>query len=312
MSAYLPVPIGISPVPYENAMKSVAVIYLSPWGKVTGSLIDSLEYLIALKKAGVPARLVYMGWRPELPGKLVTDRYSLAFDPLEDALFLGLRWQVVAQAFDKVLLPYNTYRRIFWWLRARETYVLPSMWMRRDARWPFGFPVEKGQVTYLLNPEQHAYKRKNVIPYQKKLLLDCLKQPETVQDNVLVNCQSSHKYHSVEEILQASGGIPRGKILVLSDKKRAATYKGAGFQVLVPPVEDFFARFSRYLYLPAIDGYDENPRLLMESVALGKELIFNEDACHDPHTLEKYRKLKDSTDSFQIKEDDLVLRLFAD
>ena len=143
-------------------------------------------------------------------------------------------------------------------------------------------------------------------------MLDCLKQPVAVQDNLLVNCQSSHKYHSVEEILQTSGDIPRERILILSDKKRVDYYRGAGFRVLVPPVEDFFAKFNRYLYLPAIDGYDENPRLLMESVALGKELIFQEDNCHDPHTLEKYRRLKDSTDSFQIKEDDLVLQLFAD
>lgn len=294
-------------------MQSAAIIYLSPWGKVTGSLIDSLEYLIALKRAGVPARLVYMGWNPGLPARLVADRYALAFDPLEDAVFLPLRWQIVLHHFDRVLLPYNTYRRIFWWLRASETYVLPSMWMRRDTRWPLGlgFPVEKGQVTYLLNPEQHAYKVRTCIPYRKKLLLDCLRRPEAVGDKLLVNCQSAHKRHPAEEILRAAKGFPPERILVLCDRKRAPVYEQAGFEVLVPPVEDLFGRFSHYLHLPALSGYDENPRLLIESAALGKTLIFPDENNHDPHTLEKYRRLTESTDSFQIKEDDPVLQLFA-
>ncbi|NDV62239.1 hypothetical protein G0Q06_07250 [Puniceicoccales bacterium CK1056] len=291
-------------------MNKAAVIYLSPWGKVTGSLIDSLEYLIALKRSGVPVQLVYMGWNQGLPEKLIRDRYALEFDPLEDAIFLPLRWQVVAQKFDRVLLPYNTYRRIFWWLRARETFVLPSMWMRRDARWPFGFPVERGKVTYLLNPKQHDYRLRNVVPYEKKLLLDCLKQPATTENNLLINCQSSHKQHSAEEIHKAAKDIPHDKLLVLCGKRQAAYYRNAGFTVLTPPVEDFFARFSRYLYLPAIDGYDENPRLLIECAAMGKEIHFPEESCTDPHTLGKYQRLKESTQSFQIKADDFVLQQF--
>ena len=314
MRAYLPVPIGIYTCPHESIMKPVAVVYLSPWGKVTGSLIDSLEYLIALKRSGVPARLVYMGWNPALPGKLVADRYALEFDPLADALFLPLRWQIAAHGFEKVLLPYNTYRRIFCWLRADETFVLPSMWMRRDAKWPLrlGFPVEKGQVTYLLHPDQHRYAVRHAIPYRKKLLLDCLRRPERVEDKLLVNCQSSHKQHSTQEILQAAKGFPSEKIIVLSERKRARYYEKAGFQVLTPPVEDFFSKFSHYLYLPALRGYDENPRLLIESVALGKKLVLPDESLLDPHTQEKLKRLREATDSFQIQADDLVLRLMGE
>lgn len=287
-----------------------AVIYLSPWGKVTGSLIDSLEYLIALKQEGIPVRLVYMGKNRELPGRLIRDRYELAFDPLEDALFLPLRWKIVLHRFDKVLVPYTTYRRVFWWLRARETWVLPSMWMRRDARWPLGFPVERGKVTYLLNPKQHAYKLTNVAAYEKKLLLDCLRRPEVVEDNLLINCQSAHKRHSPDAIRKAAEGLSYGRLQVLCEPQRAPLYGQAGFSILTPPVDDLFAKFSQYLYLPAIDGYDENPRLLIESAWLGKKIIFPENDCADPHSLEKYRRLKESAESFMIREDDLVLQRF--
>jgi hypothetical protein len=289
-----------------------AVVYLSPWGKVTGSLIDSLEYLIALKRAGIKARLVYMGKNHGLPRQLIRDRYALEFDPLEDALFLPLRWKIVLHRFDKVLVPYTTYRRVFWWLRARETYVLPSMWMRRDARWPLGFPVERGKVTYLLNPKQHAYKLKNVAAYEKKLLLDCLRRPEVVEDNLLVNCQSSHKRHSPDAIRTAAEGLRYRKLIVLCEPQRAPLYEQAGFSVLTPPVRDFFAKFSQYLYLPALNGYDENPRLLIESAWLGKQIIFPEKDCADVHSLEKYRRLREARDSFLIKEDDLVLQRFRE
>ena len=289
-----------------------AVLYLSPLGRVTGSLIDSLEYLIALKQAGVGAQLVYMGKAHDLPRKLIEDRYDLNFDPLADALFLRYRWHLARHRFDRVLMPYTTFRRIAYWLKAGETFVLPSMWMRRDAGRLFGWPRERGKVTYLLNPKQHDYTVKNWQPYEKKLLLDSLKKPAASKAHLLVNCESSHKRHSPERIRQAAQQAgPFEKINVLASGKHAQAYQQAGFNVLSPPIENLFAQYNQYLYLPPIDGYDENPRLLIESAWLGKDILFGESPSHDAYAREKYQRLKTDINPFRLTQDDWVVQQFA-
>lgn len=284
-----------------------AVLYLSPLGKVTGSLVDSLDYLIALKRAGVPAHLVYMGRNPTLPERLVRDRYSLDFDPLEDAVFLKFRWHLARYRFEQVLVPYNTFRRVSLWIKAGETYVLPTMWMRRDSRRPFGWPLTRGKIIYLLNPERHDYRLKEVLPYTKKLQLDCLKRPQSCQPNLLVNCLSSHKRHPAAEIRDALAHCRHHeKVLVLASGRSAKAYAREGFTVLQSPVEDFFERFDQYLYLPPVGGYDENPRLLIESAWLGKEIIVPDTGTEGT----RFAGFCNDLERFRIQDNDALIQRF--
>lgn len=288
-----------------------AVLYLSPWGRVTGSLVDSLEYLIALKLAGVHCRLVYLGRNPALPEQLVKDRYELDFDPLEDAVFPDKRWHLGRYRFEKVLLPYTTYRRVYWWLRSGESFVLPTMWMRRDARRPFGWPVFMRKPVFLLDPDRHGHAFRNVMDYRKRLLLDCLKRPDRSEPGLLANCLSPHKRHAPGAIRQAARSCGwNGPLKVLAGGKAARAYRGAGFEVLEPPVPYLFSRYTDYLYIPALDGYDENPRLLIESAWLGKRIHFSGGPDADPVSWRKYRQLLEDPGSFRLTEGDPVVERF--
>ncbi|MGC9452339.1 MAG: hypothetical protein ACP5I4_12935 [Oceanipulchritudo sp.] len=295
-------------------MKTVggkAVLYLSPLGKVTGSLIDSLDYLIALKRAGIQARLIHMGRDPTLPRRLVADRYTLDFDPLADALFLKWRWHLSRFTFDQVLVPYTTFRRISLFLKAAHTFVLPTMWMRRDSRRPFGWPLTRGRITYLLNPEQHSYRLAGVESYEKKLLLDCLQKPHRTEKNLLVNCQSSHKRHHPREIREALAHCRHHEaVLVLASGRTARAYERAGFQVLTPPVENLFSRFDQYLYLPPVGGYDENPRLLIESAWLGKAIVVPDEHRLSPQSARKHRQLREQVEDFLLTPEDPLIQRF--
>lgn len=290
-----------------------AVLYLSPLGKVTGSLIDSLEYFLALRHAGVPAKLVYMGQNKELAAKLIADRYHLPFDPLPHIVYPPRRWHLKDYSFSRVITPYNTFRRIARWLQAAEVFVLPSMWMRKDARWGIPFPkLKSSRVVYLLDPRQHAYKVPETMEYEKKIFLDGLRRPSTSEAGILVNCQPRHKRHSPTQIREALGRSQSdGKVIVLASPSQAAIYRQAGFEVLVPPVPDFFARFDQYLYLVALDGYDENPRLLIESAWLGKHILFPEAEATNCHSARKFARLQQGIEHFRLTSRDPLIQLFS-
>jgi hypothetical protein len=296
--------------PSENLFP--AVLYLSPLGHVTGSLIDSLEYFLALRASGVPAKLVYMGKNKGLAMELLFERYALDFDPLPHIIYPPRRWHLADYRFSRVITPYNTYRRVVRWIQAAETYVLPSMWLRRDARWRWSFPTsQNSKVVYLLDPQQHDYDVPQRMNYQKKLFLDGLRPPAISAPNLLINCQPAHKRHSPEQIREALAHCPgHGRVIVLAQPAQASEYRKAGFDVLIPPIPNFFAQFSHYLYLTALDGYDENPRLLIESAWLGKKIIFPEADNPHCHSARKFARLQQGIEHFRLTPEDPLIRLF--
>lgn len=289
----------------------IGLLYLSPLGRVTGSLLDTLDYLVAMKRAGLKARLVWMGKRPELAGEVAEDRYEDGVEALGDAEVLGWRWELRKWRFGRVLVPYTTFRRVSWWIHAKETCVLPSQWMRRDAGRPFGWPLTRGRVTYLLDPERHPYKLKGREDYRKKVLLDGLRRPAKSERALLVNCESRHKRHTPERILEEAGPDWRREcIRVLCSGAAAQVYREAGFTVLEPPVKGLFERFSHYLYLPSRTGYDENPRLLIESAWLGKSILTPSQAAFSEQEWQRLRAIKDRPGEMGLHGDDALIERF--
>jgi len=290
-----------------------AVLYLSPLGRVTGSLIDSLEYFLGLHAAGIKANLVYMGKNKHLALELLKDRYNLAFDPSPYIFFPPRRWQLNDLRFTQVIAPYNTYRRVYRWIHAEETYVLPSMWLRTDSRWRWSFPkARNSRVFYLLDPSQHSYDVPLRLDYEKKLYLDGLKRPLVSSKNLLVNCQPAHKRHQPDQIHDALKHCgPHEKVLVLAQPNHASEYRKAGFEVLSPPVSGFFERFNQYLYLTSLNGYDENPRLMIESAFLGKEIIYPDVHLQECAASRKYARLQDGVDHFRLTPEDPLFQRFS-
>ena len=274
-------------------------------------MVDALDYLVAMKRGGLGARLVWMGQEPKLAWRVARERYELGWDPLEDAEVLPWRWQLGRKRFSRVLVPYTTFRRVSMWIRAEETCVLPSQWMRRDAGRPFGWPLTRGRVRYLLDPDRHDYTLSGRMEYRKKVLLDELRRPERTERAVLVNCESSHKRHAPGALLRAAGPDwePR-QIRVLCSGKSARAYREAGMEVLEPPVENLFARYTHYLYLPARGGYDENPRLLLESAWLGKEILLPDTSPSSIGDRERLLKMCAAPGDWKLGPNDPLLEMF--
>lgn len=287
-------------------MKRDAVILLVPTARINGACLDAFDYWMALVRGGADIRLYLIGLGRRAAFALLRDRYGATEAELRRVKFRLFRLSLGRDRFGRVLCGYATFRRIHPWLRADVVHVLPSQRMRRDAehgRIRLGGP----EVTFWLDPLQHRYAVPHRRDYAKRIYLDGLRHPAASDACVLVNCVSEHKRHPAAEIRAALGPEgARDAVRVLA-YGWTRPYREAGFEVLRPPVPDLFARFDRYLYLPALGGYDENPRLLIESVWLGKVLIL-------PHALPledgaaiKLARLQQDPAQFRLQSNDPLL-----
>ncbi len=282
-----------------------AVVYHSPFGKVTGALLDALDAFAALWQAGVEVTFVCIGMKRTDVLTLLNGRYAHASVLLPHLRLVASRCLLPLMRFHRVLAPYSAYKRVQPFLRCEEILVLPTQVMRYD------FEKEclkiDARAIFLLDPAQHAYEVPRQIEYSKKIFLEGLIRPEQSEQNVLINAVPEHKSHSGDAIAAALEQCqPYAQALVLSYRKPEMKNDVV---MLRPPVTRFFERFDAYCYLPAIGGYDENPRLLIESVWLGKRIVIAGELGADDPVRRKLERLQEDPGQFNLGKNDKLIEL---
>lgn len=287
-----------------------AVLYHSPSGRVNGALLDALDYWIVSQERDQTVELQVAGIRPAQLRTVVESRYDSAGDLNWAKISTGRsRLHFLGQGFDAVLCGYSTLQRIYGLVRAGRFHVLPTWLMRRDSTRGQIKAATAAHVCFYLDPAQHRYEVSQRRDYTKKLYLRGLRRPEASDSAVLVNCMSGHKAVDPSEILRicAKLGVDSAEVRVLG---RRRCYEPAGLRVWEPPVEDLFTKYDRYLYIPAVGGYDENPRLLLESAWLGKEVLVGGDLPPDDGAFHKLSTLRENPSRFHLETDDSLVREF--
>jgi hypothetical protein len=292
-----------------KARQQPAIVFFSPHGQINGSFLDAVDAYLACRAYRIPARLLIVGLRRAMVLDMIRDRYGIVRSAwLDDIRCMLSRFSLRGWHAPMVLSSYGTFKRLGGWLRTDKWLVLPSFLLRGDAA--AGRIRERPESCFLLDPGRHDYPVAWRADYRKKMYLDGLRAPPNTESAYLINCVSSHKAHTATQIRNAlPEGIDRTAVRILSYQRR--DYERAGFQVLIPPVHDLFGRFRHYLYLASLTGYDENPRMLVESAWLGKEVHYFGNGSSDDGALHAWRRVVEDISSFRLRRDDLICRAFA-
>jgi len=288
----------------------VAVAYFSPNGAVNGSLLDALDAAVFLHRNGVPAELVIVGMQARVVEQIVAERYA-DFSGLGDARFCRFRFSVPRTHYRRIVSSYGSYRRLGPWMRTQQWFVLPSQRLHMDAA--RGRIRSDLRTVFLLDPLQHAYPVRRKRAYVKKILPIGAAgaagaagggEPESA---LLVNTVSPHKRASLDELgaWVAGNDVPRRvRILAARDPGRLPE----GWEWLRPPVPRLFGLFSDYLYVYPKGGYDENPRMLIESLALGRRIHVWRERAIDPPCERKIERIFACPQDFIYAPNDALLR----
>lgn len=163
---------------------------------------------------------------------------------------------------------------------------------------------DKDNVWILQDDRVYEPVKKNGINYKKRILFDKLKPINTSRDAVLVyatkNCRHLETY---KELLQYSDNI-----LVITNKENKPT-PIQGFTFVVPPVENLFEQFNKYVYTPVTRKWDCSPRFIAECKYYGKSVIFhNIDYWDEDHGLRvRQWDIDNDFDSLYLRSyDDIV------
>lgn len=285
-----------------------AIIYHSPNGRVTGAVLDALDCFAALQLRGRAVRMIVIGLPRADVETLLRDRFRSAEQLQGKVDYLLTRVQLAKQSFDRVLLPYSAFKRVRWFLKARQLYILPTQLLRYDFN--AGRMVQRPNCCFLLDERQHPYPVAHQRPYRKRAFLDDLPECSEADDAVLVSCVSSHKQHQRDELQKALAQCrPYQQAIALTYRRHSGL---PGVEALRPPVAGFFQRFNHYLYLPAKGNYDENPRLLIEAAWLGKRITIGGDFHPDDPVRFKLEELRSNPGAFRLLPDDLIFELFPE
>lgn len=292
----------------DNLGNLDAIGYHSPNGRITGALLDATDAFAAFHEQGLSVPFYCIGIARRELLTLIRGRYTCAEALLPKLFTLWTRLQLVGRSFRRFLVPYSAYRRLQLCLKAEQVYILPTQYLRYDHN--KGRIKDAPNATFLLDPQQHPYAVGKQLEYRKKVYLDALPQLTDAANNVLVTLVSAHKAHDAKTLNRALEACqPYDKALALSYDRKAG---GPQVTVLRPPVADFFGQFNTYLYLPSKGDYDENPRILIESVWLNKRIVIGGELAENDPVKRKLAALRDDCRPFALNADDLLISLFAD
>jgi len=295
--------------PEVNAMRRV-VAYHSPYGHINGAVLDALDYWMVIRSLDASVELWVAGISRKDLEVVMKSRYDQAAFSWKGIHIGKTRLLFAGATFDRVLCGYSTLKRILPLARVERYHVLPTWLMHGDAGKGRIRGAGRDGVVFYLNPHQHDYRVREKRAYTKKLYLEGLRKPEHCDRAVLVNCVSAHK--------ALDPSVLRAAVDQLEDNPTVRVlghdplYAKAGFELLKPPVTDLFQRYDRYLYLPAAGGYDENPRLMLESAWLGKEVIISGNLKPGDGARHKLEMLKSDPRQLLLEKDDLLVREFLD
>lgn len=279
-----------------------AVVYHSPNGRITGAVVDALDYFAALRLNGRAIELHLIGLRRREVWVLLRDRYRHAEELWLAVRFHPSRLNLLTHPFLRVLAPYSAYQRVRHCLRAREVVILPTQVLRHHHQ--RGRIHDHPRNLFLLDPVRHPYEVARRKDYRKKLYLDDLPDCPDAADAVLVSTVSDHKRHGADALAEGLRQCePYQEAIALSYARQSLL---PDVRLLRPPAAGFFRRFNHYLYLPPLGGYDENPRLVFESRWLGKRLTLIASAESDAAQVERLR----TGPIPRLEPDDLIFELF--
>jgi hypothetical protein len=283
-----------------------AVIHHSPFGDITGSLVDSIDYFLALQSNGIDCLFISIGIKLDTINLLCRSRYLKAQFPQNRFIYLRHRFGLLGMKFGQVLLSYSSLRRVYLLLNYKKLLVLPSQLMRYDYN--KNKIVSPKRSTFLLDPEQHPYKLQSRKDYRKKILLSEMSTTGKSRNNVLVSCISKHKRHHPQEIVSTIEAldIQPEKIVILGKRKTSFPK----VEYLRPPIPRLFDQYSYYLYLPSLNGYDENPRLLIESAWLKKSVLIPQTLDESDGAYLKWQNIQQNIQDFFLGPKDLVVQYF--
>ena len=283
------------------------VVFHSHRGRITGALIDTLDYFAALRLAGCAVRLDLVRISPQDTEILLKDRYQHAPMLRPHIYHHSTGFSLLKLRYGRVLTAYSGYKRLRFFLRARRIYILPSQVLRHDF---LRRRIRQGpNTTFLLDPQQHPYPVREKLDYQKRVFLGDLPVPARSNNAVLVNMVSAHKRHRVDILNNAIERFcPGSEALALSYRRKSSASR---IRLLRPPVENFFSRFDHYLYLPSLEHYDENPRLILEATWLGKKVTIAGDIKASDPAGWKAQRARDDPENFCVQSDDLMFSLFS-
>jgi hypothetical protein len=129
---------------------------------------------------------------------------------------------------------------------------------------------DKENVYVLQDNRVYDAVKRNGINYKKRILFDKLKSVTAGGDSLLVyatkNCRDIRNY---EELFQYGDHI----LAITNAENRPADTDGIEF--VLPPVENLFEKFSKYVYTPVNRKWDCSPRFIAECKYYGKEVIYH-------------------------------------
>ena len=149
----------------------------------------------------------------------------------------------------------------------------------------------------------------NGIDYKKRILFDKLKTIGPAKDNLLVyatkNCRNLDSY---EELFHYGDNI----LAITNVENKPADIDGITF--VIPPVDNLFEQFTKYIYTPVNRKWDCSPRFIAECKYYGKEVIFhNIDYWDVDHGLRvRQWDIDNDFESLYLKPDDAIVNILKD
>jgi hypothetical protein len=149
----------------------------------------------------------------------------------------------------------------------------------------------------------------NGIDYKKRVLFDRLRAIGPAADNLLVyatkNCRNIDNY---EELFHYGDSI----LAITNVENRPADVEGITF--VIPPVDDLFEQFTKFIYTPVTRKWDCSPRFIAECKYYNKEVIYhNIDYWDIDHGL-RVRKwdIDNDFESLFLNSDDSIITILKD
>jgi hypothetical protein len=150
------------------------------------------------------------------------------------------------------------------------------------------------------------------IDYVKKLYFEKYKTiNDSPENTALIYATKNCRYLSVNELQKITDMYTYDKYLIVSDSDYVEIPEKC--EVLRPPVEDLFNKFTDYIYTPIEKKFDCSPRMIAECKHYNKEVIYHEidDVYlkHDTGLKTRIEDINKSIDLVTLKNGDDILQI---
>ena len=153
------------------------------------------------------------------------------------------------------------------------------------------------------------------INYVKKIYFEKYKAASEPPDRVaLLYATKNCRYMSINEIQAITDMYDYDKYLIVSDSEydRLPTR----CEVLSPPVENLFDKFTDYIYTPIEKKFDCSPRMIAECKHYGRSVIYHniddEYLQHDTGLRTRIQDVNNSIDLVTLQSTDTILDILSE